>query len=91
MIVAFPSDMDFISFLLGIAIFYFAFIRPITKTPEYKYPKQVKKEIGKNKFNELKEIVERKNSGETIYLDDLKYLDREDLKKYLNARFSDEK
>lgn len=91
MFVAFPSDMDFISFLLGIAIFYFAFIRPITKTSEYKYPKQVKKEIGENKFNELKEVVERKNNGETIYPDDLKYLNRNDLKKYLDAKFSDEK
>lgn len=87
----FPSDMDVISFVLGITIFYFIFIRPIIKTPEYKYLKKIKKEIGKDKFNELKEVVERKNNGETIYPDDLKYLNRNDLKKYLDAKFSDEK
>ncbi|WP_169976503.1 MULTISPECIES: hypothetical protein [unclassified Campylobacter] len=46
----------------------------------------------KNKLDELNDIIRRRKRGETLYVEDLKYLTKEDLKRHLkNVRFIDEK
>lgn len=79
MLMTFPTNMGIFTFVLGIALFVYL-VKVFNKTPS-----------DTNKLRELKNIMDRKRCGEQIYLDDLKYLNRNDLKKYLDAKFSDEK
>lgn len=74
-----------ISFILALFICYFLFFRPFLKANKAQ-------KLCENKINELKWVMKQKEKGKTLYVEDLKYLTKEDLKRHLkNVRFIDEK
>ncbi len=41
------------------------------------------------KIKEMQDLIKRQENGETIYVDEVKYLTKQELKKYLGAKFYD--